>query len=401
MKRAVTIVVFIMFMSLSLFGQNMQMAEGTYYRVFSESGKEDAQEKAQFLDAFFVLFNSYFHFNPEVLEYKMNVRLFADKDNFDAYLDAAVSETRDTYVFLQYRDPSKSELVGFALDDGETERRALIHHGFVQYLRNFVFEPPLWLQKGFAIYFEESIYNSEKKSAVFRENMSWVPYLRTLLAMEAKEEGSSGLIPLNNLLYLDADTANENIDQFYAESWGMVSFLLNSNYKSYNRVLWDAISALQREADKRNNETATVRRAFEWTDRNLFVNDFASYVSSIKTFPDLVEAGMNAYGMERYKEAEEAFINAMTLRPDNYVPYYYLGLIAYAGGDYASAEYYYHSSIQVGGNAPLAYYALGVNAYADNRKSDATFYLNQVKSLDPDGFGARADTLLTRIETEG
>lgn len=382
------------------FGQTMQMAEGTHYRVFSENSKEDALEKAEFLDAFFVLFNSYFHFDPSTLQGKMNVRIFSSKSGFDTYLTTLVSETRESFVFLQYKDPKKSELVAYSMDDSVEEEKSLIHHGFVQYLRSFIPEPPLWLQKGFSIYFEESSYNSERKSAVYKRNLSWVPYMKTLLAKEAEEEGSSGLIPLNTLLYADADTANSNIDQFYAESWGLVSFLLNSEYKNYNRVLWDAISSLTPQADKKNNENATVKKAFGWTDRNLFINDFASYISSINTFSDLIEIGMEAYGLEQYDQAETAFVDAMALRPESYIPYYYLGLIGYARGDYTSAEYYYHSSIQVGGNAPLAYYALGVNAYADSRNSDASFYLNQVKSLDPKGFGAKADTLLARIASE-
>jgi len=400
MKRRSIIVVLLLCTTAMVFGQSMQMAEGNHYRVFSEMGKEDAQAKAEFLDAFFVLFNSYFHFDPAELQNKMNVRLFYSKAKFDDYLRSTVSQTRETFVFLQYKNSAKSELVGYAMDDPELERRSLIHHGFVQYLRSFISEPPLWLQKGFAIYFEESGYNTDRKTAIYRENLGWIPYLRTLLAEETKTEGSSGLLPLNMLLYVDAETANTNIDQFYAESWGLVSFLLNSEYKNYNRALWDAISSLSADARKRDNENSTVQRAFSWTDRNLFVSDFASYISSVKTFPDLIESGMQAYGLEQYDEAEKLFSSAMALRPENYIPYYYLGLIGYARADYASAEYYYHSSIQAGGNAPLTYYALGVNAYADSRNSDAAFYLSQVKSLDPDGFGVKADDLLTRINSE-
>lgn len=400
MKRTGTIAVLLLLVSVFAFGQNMQMAEGTHYRVFSEAGMEDAQAKADFLDAFFVLYNSYLHFDTAALSAKMNVRIFSTKEAFDEYLMNVVSETRDTYVFLQYRNAAKSELVGYAMNDEEAEQRSLIHHGFVQFLRSFISEPPLWMQKGFAIYFEESVYNADRKTAVYRPNLEWVPYLRTLLEKEAEREGSSGLLPLNTLLYVDAETANANIDQFYAESWGLVSFLMNSEYKSYNRLLWDAVSSLSPDASKRENETATVERAFTWTDRNLFINDFASYVASMKTFPDLIDLGMNAYSLDRLDDAEEAFVAAMSLQPDSYIPYYYLGLIGYARGDYASAEYYYHSSIQVGGNAPLAYYALGVNAYADSRNSDAEFYLNQVKSLDPEGFGSKADSLLARIDSE-
>jgi hypothetical protein len=400
MKRSILLILLFAVVAGAAFGQNMQMAEGTNYRVFSENGKEDALAKAEFLDAFFLLYNSYFHFDTSTLADKMNVRVFSSKEGFDKYLTAVVSETRESFVFLQYKDSAKSELVAYALEDTEEEQKSLIHHGFVQFLRSFIPEPPLWLQKGFSIYFEESVYNEDRKSAVYRRNLAWVPYLKTLLSKEAEEEGSSGLIPLNTLLYADAETANSNIDQFYAESWGLVSFLLNSEYQNYNRVLWDALSSLSYSADKKGNENATVKKAFGWTDRNLFINDFSSYISSINTFSDLIEVGMKAYGLEQYDQAESAFVDAMALRPESYIPYYYLGLIGYTRGDYTSAEYYYHSSIQVGGNAPLAYYALGVNAYADSRNSDANFYLSQVKSLDPEGFGQKADTLLDRIASE-
>jgi hypothetical protein len=400
MKRRCIIVVLFVLVTALASGQNMEMAEGTHYRVFSEAGKIDAQAKVEFLDAFFNLYNSYFHFSPASLSGKMTVRIFSSKEGFDSYLNSLVSETRDTFVFLQYRESGKSELAGYVMENKDSERRSLIHHGFVQFLRSFVTEPPLWLQKGFAIYFEKSTFDADGKTAIYRENLEWAPYLRTLLRKESESEGSSGLLPLNALLYVEADTANANIDPFYAESWGLVSFLLNSEFKNYNRVLWDAISSLSADADKRENEAAVVKTAFEWTDRNQFINDFTSYAASIKTFPDLIDIGMNAYGLERFDEAEEAFVSAMTLRPESYIPYYYLGLIGYSRGDYPSAEYYYHSAIKVGGSEPLAFYALGVNAYADSRNSDASFYLNQVKELDPEGFGAKADNLLARINTE-
>ncbi len=375
-------------------------AESTYYTVYSEVSQAHAEKTADQMDAYLEFYNGFFHFTTDSLAGKLRIRIFKNKSGFDEYLRSIISETKDSFVFIQYRDLNRSELVGFVQDE-DLYQTALVHQGCIQFLKAFIPEPPLWIQKGFAIYLEESRYDEDLGSVVFKPNMGWVETLKQLSGLEAAgDDAVNSLFPIPTFAFIDVETAKSKIETFYAQSWGMVSFLSESESKTYNRMLWDAVSALDPEKDKRENENLVKKAAFDWVNGRRLQNDFLNYVSEIKTFADLVNDGMEYYSSDMLDASEQAFTQALTLDDGHYLPYYYLGLIRYAKNDYSMAEYYYHSAIQMGGAPGLTYYALGVNAFADLRYDDAKFYLEQAVENDPAGFSEKASGLIERIETE-
>lgn len=381
--------------SMALFGQTMNSYESEHYIVHSELGADHAETSAEKMEAFYTLFQDYFHFPSEELNDPLKVKIFKEKSSYDSYIKSIISETRDSFVFLHYGNkPEKSELIAFQTEDPELFSKRLIHHGFIQYFKSFIPNPPLWLQKGFAVYFENSRYNDSKNTAVYKENYGWVPFIRSRLN---KERENIDLIPLNTLLYIDPDTANRNLESFYAQSWGMVEFLVHSENKSYNRILWDSISALRSPASLRENEKATVREAFRWVNRESLVSDFIRYMRKLKTFPDLIDLGMEAYSKENFDKSEQYFLDALKLNDKHYVPHYYLGLIYYEKSEYSMAEYYYQSAKKAGGNTALIDYALGVNAFADNRFEDARRFLKSSKEKNS-SYVDKVDSLLKRID---
>ncbi|MEW5817095.1 MAG: hypothetical protein AB1798_17080 [Spirochaetota bacterium] len=377
------------------FGQtlNVYEAAGNYYRVYSTVSQAKAEDTAKKMDAFFNLFNSYFHFDPASLESKLNVRIFADQTQFNNYLSTIISEKKENFVYLQYSDAKKSELLGF-LQDEETFNTSLLRHGYIQFLKSFITNPPLWLQRGFAVYFEKCSYDKEYNQAVYKENLGWLETLKSLI----KKTANRNYIPMSTLLKPDTDTSENEKELFYAESWGLVTFLLNSGNKNYNRILWDSISALKKNASTRENEMAVIKNAFSWIDENGFTADAAGYFAALKTFPMLVEEGIDLYAKGDLTGADERFTQAIILNGNHYLPYYYLGLIHYARKDYALAEYYYQSSLLLGGDQALCNYALGVNAFADNKLSDAQEYLQKAKEMNPASYREKAEKLLARIE---
>ncbi len=400
MKKLFIILAALLISASFAFSQSMQIAESEYYKVFSEISLTNAQEIAKKMDAFSTLFNSYFHFNPGSLTSKLKIRVFKSKENYDTYLKTIIPETKESFAYVQYTDPEKSELLVFDQEDEKFET-ALVHHGFVQFLKSFIPEPPLWLQKGFAVYLEKSQYESETGTAVFKENLSWLDTFKEFIKEDqAIETETPALFPISSLLFIDAQTANTGIDAFYCQTWGLVSFMIDSKDAKYTRVLWDSINALSPAAKKNENEMRVVSKAFEWVTKSLFLSDFNEYILSLKTFPDLIEDGMNYYTEKDYVNSEISFVNAIDLVEKHYIPYYYLGLINYARNDYTMAEYYYHSSIQMGAESGLVYYTLGVNAYADSRLEDAKFYLKQSEETDPSGYGQKASLLFARILEE-
>ena len=158
MKKLVFIALALMLCGISAYAQLPSAFEAVskYYRVYSEVSQAHAQETAQKMDAFFELFNSYFHFDGSKLKEKLNVKIFGDKAQYDSYLTAIIGQTKHGFVYLQYSDLKRSELVGFIPDD-DTINISLLRHGFIQFLKSFIKNPPLWMQRGFAGFFEKRV----------------------------------------------------------------------------------------------------------------------------------------------------------------------------------------------------------------------------------------------------
>lgn len=400
MKRAVLALPLLLACGAVSFAQQLGPNEAVtaHYDVTSSAGQQDAQAVANELEAFFGLFNSYFHFDPSSLSYKLAVRIFQSKKEFDGYLSGIVPGTRGTFVFLQYQDPTRSELVGFHQQpDDSTFTVSLLHHGFVQFLRSFVSQPPLWLQEGFAVYFESSEYDATKGDAIFHPNLGWVPTLKDAANRYLSTKDSSAIIPLASLLSMDASGANAELSSFYPESWALVSFLEESDQKAYNRVLWDAISSLGPSSTVAENSAAIQKRAFSWISETQLGSDFAAYIQSVKTFPELIADGTQAYASGDLARAAKDFDGAIALDEKSDVPYYYLGLIKYAGRDYYQAEHYFQAALQAGGDPGLVNYALGINAYADNRIDDAKTFLGLALASNSPDYKDKASFLLSQI----
>jgi Flp pilus assembly protein TadD len=116
------------------------------------------------------------------------------------------------------------------------------------------------------------------------------------------------------------------------------------------------------------------------------------------TFNDLVRLGIDQYGSEEFESAGSSFEQALKLRDDNYIPYYYLGLIAYQEKDFELARTFYQRAMELGIDGALINYALGVNAFADQRYGMAESYLLKAKELDPESYREKCDSLLQRIK---
>lgn len=384
----------LLILAAGLYAQEAEFvpASGDFYSVLLQGEEAQAEALAERLDAYAALFEDYLHFDRAELPSKLRVRIFDSQGAYSDYLEEFIGTPKDSFVFLQYTDPAKSELVGY--NTGSGFESALIHHAYVQYLKSFIPAPPLWLQKGMAIYLENSRYLPEETRAVYRENLEWLKSLKTYVALNTE------VIPVSILLTMDVEAANRQIESFYAQSWGLIHFLLNSGNKDYNRIIWDSLSALEREATRPENESHVIDKGFAWVNKDRFLSDFEEYVSGLMTFPELVQQGIGAYGIGHYEEAEELFSRALELRKEHYIPYYYLGLINYANRDYTMADYFYSQALERGGAEGLIFYAKGISAYSAEDNENALSYLEQVVSIDPAGYGAKAQELIDRIAEE-
>lgn len=395
MKKFVTILVFLVLAAAFLSAQTtgFSISESKHYKVYSEAGQAHASETALRLEALFDLYNSYFHFSTKDLTTKLQVRIFANKRGYDDYLMRIISQTREDFIYLHYRDATKSELIGYITGE-DAFTMSINHQSFIQFLRAFIPNPPLWMREGFAVYFEKVDYDSEFNSVNYRENLAWLETIKNFLS----QDSYAGAISGKDLLTMDVENARKKINIFYPQSWALVSFLMESSNPEYNRIMWDSISALSAEATLEQNVSSVYNRAFIWADEKKMTEDFLEYITSRKSFRDLVQDGIEFYSREMLSEAESSFQEAMELNPDHYISFYYMGLISYSRKDYALADYYYQNSLDRESDTALTYYALGVNAYAAEKFSDAKSYLEMAKSVNPAGYSEKADELLKRID---
>jgi tetratricopeptide (TPR) repeat protein len=366
-------------------------AASEHYQVVTDQGEARAKEMARTMEAALLLFNDLFHFDPSKLAAKLRVRLFANRKDFDQYLTGLIGATRGDFVFVSYSDPARSELVGFDRPPSELNA-SVLHYGLIQFLHAFVPTAPLWLEYGSAAYLKASTFDPATGHFLWQPNLTWLDTLKTALRTGAPPAS------ITELLGFDKGRADKEIATFHSMSWGLVHFLAESPAKRYNRLLWDSISALQPSLPLSENSKLIKERVFAWVDAGKLQADFQTYIFGLRTFNDLSREGMELFGAGKLDQAEESLNEALELRADGYLPYYYLGLIYYQRKNYAKAAEFYSRAMELGIEAALINYALGVNAFAEKKYAAAADYLRKARQADPKAYAEKVDSLLKRIE---
>ena len=392
MKKSIAVTALVLFACAIAWTQvpTMEGASSTRYAVWSDAGKDDAAALASTLVGLFGVYNEYFRFDETQLRAPLTVRKFSRKNGFDAYLNQVIGQTKDDFVYLHYPTAERSELVIFEKGSDEDYEASLAHQAFVQYLKAFVPEPPLWIREGFAVFFEKAGKDPISGLVSYQENQAWLETIKLLKAQ-------SRLFTVEDIMLLSAEDAREGLDVFYPQSWAMVSFFLNSPDRRYNRFIWDAIGILKADATLEQNQLAVYNFFRRWHSADAAGSDFLAYLDTQKTFAELVSAGVRSYGDKDLESAGKAFAQALTKNSSSYIPPYYLGLIAYAKNDYALAEEYYRNALQLGSDAPITHYALGINAFASRRFDEARNYLGKAAAGDSARYELKVREILDRI----
>jgi len=317
---------------------------------------------AREMERLFSLFNQTFCFDPKLLSSPLKVRVFTDRDEYNAYISARLGGEKRGAVYLQYRDSAKNELV---IHQGSQEEPQLVpHQAFIQFIRAFIPSPPLWIQEGFASYFSAQ-YNGNEKI------MDWLD-----IAKKANAKAETLLLDTGQLSKTESPYSKA------ALFWSVVSFFLEDKLSPRYRALTDSITVLSSAAGTEENSRAVVNRLTRFMPLDELNRNYTAYITEKKTFTDLVKEGQKAYDNRNLSAAEELFRQAIDVKPDHYAPYYYLGLIAYEERNYEKAEEFFRSAAVFGALIPQVQYARGVNAAAAGKKDDARGYLEEAAALD-------------------
>jgi len=364
-------------------------AEGRHYLVKSDLGPERSAKLLLRLESAYNVYSKVFRFYDSRLPAPLVVREFATKADFDAYLLQVAGETRGDFVYLHYPSPQKRELLLFPKAEPEYSA-SLAHQAFAQYLNAFIQQPPLWMRMGFSTFFETLRWTEAGEVASFDENLGW---LETVKNLQAK----NGLIPLDRLLSATPEEAKTAVEVLYPEAWAFVSFLMNDSTGDFTRLLWETLATLGPDAELAENQSLVLLRVTDWYGIKETEKAFQAYVTSRKTFPELIAEGIEVYGRKDYALASTAFGEANLLEPDSFVPPYYLGLIAYAKGDYSAADSSYRKAASLGCDGATISYAIGLNAIARGLVDEGATSLAGAAAAAPDRYKTKVEDLLKKL----
>lgn len=355
---------------------------GERYEVRSDLSESETRALAREMDRRFEVYNGLFRFDPSRLPGKLKVRAFAEKKSFDDYLWTTLGEPREGACYLHYSRPERSELVVFERSGG-----VFPHQAFIQFLRAFIPQPPIWMREGFAVVFDPLAYDPGRDAFQFEENLAW---------LETVKKWGEDAPKLESILAAD-ESGGLWAERLVPAAWSLASFLLNSDDEEYRRFLYESFLLLKPELSAAENARVVAARGAAWIDAVRAQTDYESYLRSRRTFAELIEDGRAAYAAKKPEDAEKAFMGAAELKQNHYAPYYYLGLLAYEKKEFGIAEERYKKAMEFGADEALCAFALGVNAAADGRAGQAREYLERAKRVAPSRYAAKVDELLAKL----
>jgi tetratricopeptide (TPR) repeat protein len=348
-----------------------------HYEIISDTGAGDLTGRR--LEALFEVFNRVFMFDPAQGALPLRVRVFSNTGEYANYIRSAPAETAAGALYLHYAQSGKRELV---IDQSETGAdNSLPWQAFIQYLRAFVEQPPLWMQKGFASFFSALSFTEDGKP-VYEENLSW---LQTVKNMKNRP-------PIQDILL-----AESGGPEFTSLACSLVSFFMNGGNEEYTRSFTDSLMTLSNENTQAQNSSAMMRRLFLGHGTDKMTRDYEQYIYSRKSFAQLIAEGQSAYSSGDMTGAELLFRAAMEIKSGNFIPYYYLGLLAYGAGKFNLAHEFYLESVGKGADAATAYYALGLNAASADKPNDAMEYLRRATQEAPARYRDKTEKLIALL----
>jgi tetratricopeptide (TPR) repeat protein len=348
-----------------------------HYEIISDNG--EGEQTGRRLEALFEVFNRVFMFDPAQGTLPLRVKIFSDTGDYANYIRSAPAEAATGALYLHYAQSGRRELV---IDRSETgAANSLPWQAFIQYLRAFVEQPPLWIQKGFASFFCALSFTEDGKP-VYEENLGW---LQTVKNMKNRP-------PLQDIFLAESVGP-----EFTGLACSLVSFFMNGGNEEYIRSFTDSLMTLSNENNRAQNSSAMMRRLLLSHGMEKMTRDYEQYVYSRKSLAQLITEGQNAYSSGDITGAELLFRAAIETKSGNYIPYYYLGLLAYGAGKASLAREFYLESVIKGADTALAYYALGLNAAKAGKPIDAVEYLRRAARESPIRYKEKTEKLIALL----
>jgi len=340
------------------------------------------QVLARQMEGRFAVYNQVFRFDPGRLARPLRVRAFRSRELYESYVGARIEgAVPPGAVYLHFGQVELRELIihlGY-------ETYALPFQAFIQFLRAFVPDPPIWIRDGFGVHFATLSFD-EEGVPTHRENLAWLDVVK---AMRREMPSPESIMRA---------TAPVTVDNFPGVAWSLVSFFLNSGNYNYLRSFTESFMMLDYANTAEENAAAVVGRIAMWNNLYDMTRDHLYYIDSRRSFSELITYGQRAYISGRPETARAVFRRALEIRPDHYAPWYYLGLLAFNDGYTKTADRYYRMALSLGADTASILYAMALNAATATRMDEAIELLNRAAEIAPDRFRERAETLIYQLE---
>lgn len=368
MIRKIAIMAIVISIAFPLIAQDT-VFETDHYAVTSQNGLANARSVATQLEVFWEFFNQYFRFDHHP-DTKLHVIIFASQGAYDSYLSERNHPPQEGYVYLHYGRPLRNVLLGQTNSENEN---SLSRSAFLQFLRSHITNPPLWLTEGFSVYLEAARYNAKTQKIDFTESPTRAESIQTIM-----EPDKTLPFSLGRFFAVDTATIQNSPQEFYAMAWGVVSFFLNSTSPRYTRILWDTIAVMDPQENAEVNAQKLIEYINVWDDMRLLQEELVTYITGLETFRSIMGVGIRLYREKSYEDADLQFAQAMQIKPDNYAPYYYRGLVNYEQGNHDIAETFYEGAVERGMDEHLGNYVFGLVFYARGSLREAIERLERI-----------------------
>lgn len=383
--------------------ETLYTAKTPYYEVSSEVSQAQADELGLMMEALLARYNSFFLQDLSKIDPPLKVRWFRDKASFDAFLADKVSAPRSDFAYLSYKDKTKSLLAGF--EGAANPLPSLAFQGFIQYLWTFIPNPPVWVRNGFGYYFWDQKWNSTTQTLEESGSLAFLESARKILA--------AGSVDLQSLLTLEdkRDGSAADAEKDY-QAWALVYFFVHSDNPVYNRILGNVMANLGSGSSVAENSLAALNRISAVRPLSSVSADLSAFMSKVKGFNDYMQEGIALYreflaaktaqspgAAELLVKAEGLFDQAQRIRPADYRPIYYKGLLSYGDANYSLAEARFNQSLaRTDGANGLLNYALGLSSFYQKKFPEAKAYLMKAKESNPAEFGSTVDAVMAMLE---
>jgi Tfp pilus assembly protein PilF len=241
---------------------------------------------------------------------------------------------------------------------------------------------PLWLNEGFAEYFQNTRIRN-KDVLLGQPSIDDINYLR-----------QNRLLPLDTLFKMDASSPYYHEEQkgsvFYAESWALVHYIEATDHEKNTHRIFDYLSLVRRHEDpvraaqKAFGDLKQLQSALENYIHDSSYKQFvlssaaalldeASYQGKTLTpvESDTVRANF-LVSAQRTKDARALLDAVLQSEPDNVPALETMGYLAFREGDKKAARKWYEQAVKLDSQSCQAHYYLAALSISDgNSANDA------------------------------